>query len=300
MLSASPVLMLPQIKPTRSMTHPLRDPKGNGGRRKVKKGEPFDPEELSRRLTEHLAEQKLRAEKRREVRAAKAATLAQQNAAVYHHVPTVAAAAFERTTTPDVMRQVHKLAQPAIKAHLELLSLEDPLPGHPITSLQRTQAMDQAILEKEMLRNRNQFQWDHDMEEAAHADAERDLYKSPQRTFNSEFAHLRGRHKKGAPRPLSTGDVCWDEEEPSIPTKPRGPIRPVNDGNDRHDWAQRDDAEARKKDKTSPFLRKMESSWILMSKREKVSLKQDIGELASSAEGNRKGGFLARFKRHPS
>jgi len=60
------------------MTHPLRDPKGNGGRRKVKKGEPFDPEELSRRLTEHLVEQKLKAEKRREARALKAAALAQQ------------------------------------------------------------------------------------------------------------------------------------------------------------------------------------------------------------------------------
>lgn len=61
------------------MTHPLRDPKVDGARRKVKKGEPFDPEELSRRLTEHLLEQKLKAEKRREARALKAAALAQQN-----------------------------------------------------------------------------------------------------------------------------------------------------------------------------------------------------------------------------
>lgn len=61
------------------MTHPLRDLKGNGGKRKIKKGEPFDPEELSRRLTEHLVEQKLKAEKRREARALKAAALAQQN-----------------------------------------------------------------------------------------------------------------------------------------------------------------------------------------------------------------------------
>ncbi|KAL5324175.1 hypothetical protein ACEPPN_008719 [Leptodophora sp. 'Broadleaf-Isolate-01'] len=289
----------PSIKPTRSMTHPLRDLKGNGGKRKIKKGEPFDPEELSRRLTEHLVEQKLKAEKRREARALKAAALAQQN--VYHHVPAVAALAFERTTTPEVMRQVHSLSKPVVKAHMERPSLEAPVPGQPYTSLQRTQAMDQANLEKELLRNRNQFQWDHDMEEAGHADMERDLYKPPQRTFNSDFAHLIGRHKKGAPRPLSTGDVCWQDDPPHVPTKPKGPLKPQNDGNDRHDWAQREEpAETRKKDRTSPFLRKMESSWILMGKKEKISLKQDIGNVGPSPEGNRKGNFLARFKRHPS
>ena len=213
----------------------------------------------------------------------------------------MAALAFERTTTPEAMRQVHKLSKPAIKAQLERPSLEETAPGHPLSSLHRTQALDQANLEREMLRNRNQFQWDHEMEEAAHADMERDLYKLPQRTFNSDFAHLKGKHKKSAPRPLSTGDVCWEEEPPHIPTKPKGPVRPQNDGHDRHDWAQREEVgEIRKKERTSPFLRKMESSWILMGKKEKLSLKQDIGNLRPSPEGHRKGNFLALFKRHPS
>lgn len=212
----------------------------------------------------------------------------------------MAAQAFERTTTPEVMRQVHTLSKLVVKSHLERSSLDASAPGHPFTSLQRTQAMDQAMLEKEMLRNRNQFQWDHDMEEASHADMERVLYKPPQRTFNSDFAHLEGRHAKGAPRPLSTGDV-WQEELPHIPTKPKGLPKPQNDGLDRHDWAQREEvAEIRKKDRTSPFLRKMESSWILLGKKEKISLKQDIGNLGPSPEGNRKGNFLALFKRHPS
>jgi hypothetical protein len=216
-------------------------------------------------------------------------------------VPAVAALAFERTTTPEAMRQVHKLSKPVIKAQLERPSVEEPSPGQPFTNLQRTQAMDQLNLEREMLRNRNQFQWDHDMEEAAHADMERDLYKLPQRTFNSEFTHLKGRHKKGAPRPLSTGDACWDEELPHIPTKPKGPVKPQNDGHDRHDWAQREEvAEAKKKERSSPFLRKMESSWILMGRKEKISPKQDIGNLGPSPEVHRKGNFLARFSRNPS
>ncbi|KAL2073376.1 hypothetical protein VTL71DRAFT_10700 [Oculimacula yallundae] len=285
----------PLIKPSRSMTHPLRDPRGNvGGRKSVKKGEPFDPAELSRRLTEHLTEQKLRAERRREARALKAAALAQQD--VYHHVPAVAALAFERTTTPDAMRQVHTLSKAVVNSHMKKPSLDAPLP-----SLQRTQAMDQVMLEKEMLRNRNQFQWDHDMEDANYADMERDLYRLPQRTFNSEFAHLKGTHRKGGPRPLSTGDACWQDDMPRVPVKPKGPLKPQNDGNDRHDWAQREEVvEQRKKERTSPFLRKMESSWVLMGKKEKISPKQDIGNPDSPPEGHRRGNFLALFRRHPS
>src|SRR6266536_5759072 len=185
------------------MTYPLRDRKGNGQKRKVKNGEPFDPEELTRRLTAHLIEQKTKQERRREARAAKAAAAAAQQDSVYHHVPKVAAAAFERTTTPDAMRQVHKLAQPAIKAHLEQLTIDDPLPGVPVTSLKKTQAMDQAMIERDLLRNRNQFQWDQAMEEAAEADVYRDVNKPPQRTFIDEFAHLRGGHVQKNTRPLS-------------------------------------------------------------------------------------------------
>ena len=292
------------------MTHPLRDPaKGHGSRqRKLKQGEPFDPDELSRRLAAHLAEQKIKAQRRRESRAAKAA--AAQQIGVYHHVPKVAAAAFERTTTPDVMRQVHKLAQPALKAHMEQLTLDDPLPGQPATSLQRTQAMDQAIIERDLLRNRNQFQWKQDMEEAAEVDEARDLYSPPQRTFIAEFAHLRTRHGGTAQRPLSTGDMMSgdrisEEEETTTKTRYKNIYDPKID---RNDWAQRDDdAESRqKKERSSPFLRKKESSWILRGKK---SPKQDkdeavagIGDFGSPPDGSKSGkaSFLARFKRHPS
>jgi hypothetical protein len=287
------------------MTHPLHDLKGHGSRqRRVKQGEPFDPDELSRRLATHLAEQKLQAQRRRDARAAKAA--AAQQIGVYHHVPKVAAAAFERTTTPDMMRQVHKLAQPALKSHLEHLTVDDPLPGQPATSLQRTQAMDQAMIERDLLRNRNQFQWKQDMEEAAEVDIARDLYSPPQRTFIAEFAHLRGRHAGSAQRPLSTGDMISEEEETTIKTR----YKPTYDPKiDRNDWVQRDDeTEARpsKKERSSSFLKKKESSWILRAKK---SSKQDkdeavagIGDFGSPPHGSKSGkpSFLARFKRHPS
>jgi len=296
-----PAAEKPVLKPARSMTHPLRDPKGNTARRRVKQGEPFDPEELSRRLTAHLAEQKIKAERRREARAARAAA-AQQNG-VYHHVPKVAALAFERTATPvDTTRQMHKLSQPVLKAQLELLH-EDHVTGHPTTKLQETQAKDQAMIERELLRNRNQFQWTRDLEDAVEVDFGRDLYKPPQRTFNiPEFAHLRGTKASNAPRPLSTGDVFSDEE---VQITPRAKQKPAFDAIDRTDWAQRDDEGEigrQKKDWVSPFLRKKDSIWILG--RKEKSTRQDkeavagIGDFGSPPD--KKGRFLARFKRHPS
>jgi len=284
------------------MTHPVRDPKGNTARRRVKQGEPFDPEELSRRLTAHLAEQKIKAERRREARAAKAAA-AQQNG-VYHHVPKVAAMAFERTTTPDTMRQVHKLSQPVLRTHLELLH-EETIPGHPSTKLQETQAKDQAMIERELVRNRNQFQWTHEMEEAVEVDMGRDLYKPPQRTFNvPEFAHLKGTKAPNAPRPLSTGDVFSDEE---VHMAPKTKHKTIYDANDRNDWAQRDDEgenRRHRKEWASPFLRKKDSSWILGSRKEK-SIRQNKDEAVAGISSfglspDKKGRFLARFKRHPS
>ncbi|KAK6583325.1 hypothetical protein PZA11_004401 [Diplocarpon coronariae] len=286
-------------KPSRSMTQPVLDAT-NGARRDVKKGKPFDPEDLSRRLAKHLAEQRFRAEKRREAMAIKTALLAQQNILSYHHVPKVAATQFQRTTTPDVMRSVHKLAQPAVKAHLELLSLHGSAHSRPSTTLQRTQAMDQAIRKKELLRNRNQFQGTHDMEEAAMTDAKRDLYKLPQRTFDPDFAHLIGLHKKGGPRPLSTGGVLCEEDLPHGITKSREQVKIIN-GKDRHDWAQRDEEfEVRKRDKASPFFKKMESDSMLISKRERALPEQDTGEHSSSTEDMEMGSLFARFRRHPS
>jgi hypothetical protein len=194
---------------------------------------------------------------------------------------------------------------------LEKLSLEDPLPVYPVTSLQKTKAMDQAILDREILLNRNQFQWTHELEEAAVADMERELYKLPQRTFQSEFAHLTSGHKRSNSRPLSTGDLWEKVEAQSPPPPPKSKPKPGPVAlNDRHDWAERDDETeiAKKKDhsRTSPFLRKMESTWML-GKREKVKQDRDeavagIGDHGSPPDGNKgvRGSFLARFKRHPS
>lgn len=280
------------------MTYPLRESKGPTAKRRVKQGEPFDPDDLCRRLEAHLAEQRFRAEKRREARAAKAAAV-QANGP---YVPMVAATAFQRTATPDVLRQVHKLAEPALKTQLSIHFEE---PG--FSALKRTQARDHAAIEKECVRTRNQFQWGHDMEEAVILDIDRDIYKAPQRTFQPETSHLRILRNSNVIRHFSTGDMLSDDEQLHGTVKPKS--KALFEANDRNDWAQRDDVENRhpKREWVTPFLRKKDSSWMMMVRGEKgLGHKNEtltnIGNLGSPPDASKsgKGRFLARFKRHPS
>ncbi|RDL39276.1 uncharacterized protein BP5553_03616 [Venustampulla echinocandica] len=293
------------LKPARSMTHTFRDHRASTGRtvkRKPKPGQPFDPEDLTRRLTVVIEDQKAKTERRRAARAAKVASTHQD--VIYHHVPTVAAAAFERTATPDTLRQVHKLARPAARAHFDVLQTENQQLGYAATALQKTQAIDQVMVERELTRSRNQFQWSPEMEGAAEADFGRDLYKPPQRTFTT---HLK--NGQGGPRPMSTGDIFSEDDEISVITKSK--TRPLFDANDRNNWVQQDDnseSGQQKKEWSSPFLRKKHSSWIMRVRRDKSVRRDKDDEAAGSGDScsppdSNKGGktrFLDRFKRHPS
>jgi hypothetical protein len=322
-------------QPIRAMTHPLHDPaKSSTKAHRVKNGEAFDPQELTRRLTAYVAEQKLASERRREARAAKerAAAIAAGSSppdAVYHHVPTVAAAAFQRTATPNIVtaETVHKLAAPVLKAALSPSipdeTFRDRSGGgptrqkslqRPTTSLQRTVLQDQAEVEKGRVRNRNQFQRTRDIEEAAEMDELRDVYRVPQRTFG-EFAHLRNAHGRGHSRPLSTGDVFSDSEDTdTVPVSTKLKLKTKGPGmgyDGRNDWAQKEEG------KESPVeggkggsgrtvkemvsgLRRKDSVWVLMGKKEKGKVEDGVGECTSPPPMDGKKGLFARFKRHPS
>jgi hypothetical protein len=175
-------------------------------------------------------------------------------------------------------------------------------------NLRRTQAMDVAIIERELLSNRNQFQSSHIMDEAIQVDLQRDIYKPPQRTFHPEVSHLRTRKAAIGPRPMSTGSI-FPDEEPQLVSKPRA--KPIIDSRDRTDWAQRDDVVENRQDKrdwASQFLRKRESKWTMRIKKDmfigqdKDDTVADIGNFGPTPVSSKggKGRFLARFKRHPN
>lgn len=305
------------------MTHPLQKPATNATKcQQAKPGEPFDPEELSRRLQLYIVNQRIRTEQRRSARVAKAyadfaaenptsdVSVGAKNASSsqekgYHHVPTVAAAAFARTATPDPMLKVHKLSEPVVRAQMEQLVFDEPAGA--VKTVKEVQALDQALLEKEMLKNRNQFQRNQVMKDAAKVDIYREVYKPPQRSFMGEFSHLLpGHHDKKTQRPLSTGDVLEDDDALTLTRTKRKSKPPGLDMSERNNWAQQDEPDIKSPKKETPVRRKP-SSWILLGRRspkldkEKDEAVAGVGE-ASPPDGSKsaKFGFLARFKRHPS
>jgi hypothetical protein len=282
--------------PARSLTHPIREPKSGSTRRCKKESEQIDPDELRQKLEAHLAEQKKQAEVRR------GRAIAKKESA-YHHVPKVAAAAFERTTTPVLgekekrRKYVHRLAQLALKHHAE----ETVRPATGSFDLRKTQAMDHARKQRDLLGDRNQFQWTRHLEDAAQFDRQRNLNKVPQRTFGADHIDL---HQSARfCRPLSTGDLNWEEDpegsEPIYHTKLNAKTLLIQTANDRQDWEQRDEVPVEVhrsvKERVGPFLRKTDSMWILKSKREpKTDVLPETSHSAPSGDTkSKKSIFLA-------
>jgi hypothetical protein len=285
------------------LTHPLREPKTSRTRQSKKQSEQIDPDELRRKLEAHLAEQKKQVEERRARARAK-----KEKESAYHHVPTVAAAAFERTTTPVFIgekekrrKYVHKLAQLALKRHAE----ETIRPTTSSFELRKTQAMDHARKQRDLIGDRNQFQRTRHLEDAAQFDKQRNLNKVPQRTFRAD--HLDLNQTAHSCRPLSTGDLNWEEDfegsGPIFHTKPKAKALLIQTANDRQDWEQRDEVPVEVhrsvKERVSPFLRKTDSMWMLKSKKQpKADVLPETGHPASNGgTKSKKSTFLGLFNK---
>jgi hypothetical protein len=282
-----------------------RDPKAKGTQRCAKQGELFDPDELRRRLEAHLDQQKLQAERQRERAGA-------QKQIVYHHIPKVAAADFARTATPEIMghrdpgkRHVHKLGRIALRHHVDRVNIETLIPGTNPLNLRYIQAIDQARMQRDLIGDRNQFQRTKGLEDAAEYDRERNLYKVPQRTFGSDPFHVAP--KDASIRPLSTGDVPWEDEIDTQSTIFRARIKPksfpVHTANDRQNWAQRDETVVetyRSVKQVKPFLRRTDSIWMLRFRKEQnpIASTAKPDRIASEVDVKRKkNNFLRRFMR---
>jgi len=254
-------------------------PNTENEKRRVKNRGAVDAQELSRLLNRHLEKQAIRSEQRRLALAAKAA--------VEPYVPRVAASAFERTTTPDAMRQIHKLSQPAVKQHLEILHVDIPS-----LSLMRMQVYDQVVVERNALRNRNQWQWTHEMEQAAEFDLDREVDKPPRRTF-AELEHLM-KTRSREEQILKGGDSFWHEGPSKM--KSRTAVC-VPDFEGRNDWAQKEEMEGGGR---RTLLKRDTTSWIARRREKRQAEAVKIGD-GSPPTGNRRErgrGLLGRFSRY--
>jgi len=199
-------------------------------------------------------------------------------------------------------------------AQMEFLRRDEPIPIKAVTvrplqhstSIKKTQALEKARLSRDLITNGGGgFQWKEEMEETSEQDSDRERY-NPRRTFNDELAHLKGKHMRNA---QSTGDMFWDELEPpsrtlAPPRREETPI-PVYTRNDRPDWLEREEGVVvqKKKQRSSPILKKMESSWLLISSKKDRGSKHDDEAVAGldSPEDrgvmtSTTGRFLARLR----
>ncbi|TGO29189.1 hypothetical protein BPAE_0018g00780 [Botrytis paeoniae] len=280
-------------KPYRTMTYPPRTQSHHyslpAPRTRSKKGAPLDPDDLSRRLRAHLAQQKALADHRRSARSSTSTD-------PYHHIPQVAVLSFEHTATAEKPCNVHKLSQPALKS-LGYMTIDeggDGLGGcgsgyvyqKPGTLLQKTQIYDHAMVNKTKLRTRDQYQWTAALERAAELDAERDVYRCPRRTFNSDVPVV---HKSRAVmRPMSMGDyLSWEEKEEKE-------VKEVKrEKNDRHDWTQRDESE-----ETRRSMKEMVGPLLSLKLRKGKGLESGEGlKTKSLARSPSRVSFFGRFKR---
>ena len=280
------------------MTHPVRDE--NRGTRHSK-SIPFDPEDLSRRLAIVLAKQ----EKHAQFAQRRGRRVASETTGFGHYIPQVAAADFARTTTQDVMNptsrgrsDVHKLAEAAIRQQQKSSPNDTVVMG----GVRQAMANDRARIEKHAALERNQFQWDRNLEQAAELDKERDLYKLPQRTLDRQPLSTVDRINRSLGRTMSTGDLLsWETDAPGHASKPRrSTLKPKASqlALDHHDWSQRDETT----DKKRPQTRRIGLSWSIRRKsnqgsEETIHSNSNAQAFPTSPGKQRKNSLLARLRR---
>ncbi|MCJ1403394.1 hypothetical protein MMC11_006617 [Xylographa trunciseda] len=233
--------------PTRSRTYPMWSAKKP--RQTSKQGEPFDPFELYRRL-EKISNDQARAHDRRLAKAEKH-KIPQE----YRHVPRYAAADFVNTASRNCYENpnVHPLARLVGRASKPAQSQlpTDGLMSHYVDK------QDRELQKMKAAADRNQFQRTQILQTAAETDESRDIYKPPQRDFQSLFSSKQGRETPGdGIKSPFTADLDVVDEGIDVSVMPERPI--VYQPDDRHDWAQRDETTERRsfRDHILPVLRK--------------------------------------------
>jgi hypothetical protein len=233
---------------------------------------------------------------------------AKKQQSVYHHVPKVAAADFERTATSESMgpkdkrkKYIQKLAEAALKHQTK----ETAAHATVTFGFRKTHVLDQARVQREPIGERNPLQRTRDLEDATLLD-ERTSKRLPQRNLGTD--HLDAHQTSLNSRPLSTGDLVWEDGFLANKSIFSGKLQveplKIPYASDPQDWAQRDEvcADPRRsvKERISPFLRKSDSMWMLKGKKDPkgAGLPVDAGQVALPGEvKHKKSMFLNLFKR---
>lgn len=251
--------------PARWSVHATSHEPSSSRKSKVKKEEPFDIDELCRRLEVQLRRQGVQEERRRQ-RAREKQAKQQQ----YHHTPQFAALDFARTATPDgfAKKDIHTLSQPVLQRHKEGQGSKAITNPGPLSASKLVHALEVARSDTGTASDRNQFSRTRTLEEAARVDRERHIDKPLQRDFENPSLTVHEETESKTERSFSEGHNVWDHVDGLLPSKP--PAKAAYRSEDHPDWAQRDEcARDRRrsfKDRVSPLLKRTESIWGMKGK----------------------------------
>ncbi|MCJ1408021.1 hypothetical protein MMC19_002094 [Ptychographa xylographoides] len=198
---------------------------------KPKHGEPFDPDDLYRRL-ERYKESQARAHERRKAKAEKNKPPEQ-----YHHTPQFAAADMLSTASPEWIENQH--IHPLSRLRIRQQKAVDPVDPKVMPITQQVEQQDSAHQKMMAVAERNQFQRTRMMETAAEVDEDRDIRKPLQRRFEPISSHTNTRSKAGdGNKTPGFSDPESMDEGTGTPMISKRQV--VFNPDDRHDWAQRD------------------------------------------------------------
>lgn len=210
-----------------SQAVPLLNPNTNpkhsntSSQSKSKRDQPVDAEELSRRLSAHIASQEPSTAPRRHRSSRRTRPFStsgapeppdQNQTQSYHHIPVQAALSFARTATPNPRRIVHRLSVPVLREHLQARADAAAYAG----SVQRARELDLARMERQARSERNAFQWGKEMEGIVERDEIRGVYSLPRRAFGgaeSKDGEGEGEGERAVPVEGFEGRGDWAQRE---------------------------------------------------------------------------------------
>ncbi|KAI1003342.1 hypothetical protein K3495_g4861 [Podosphaera aphanis] len=255
--------------------------------------EPFDPDDLSRRLTALLVEQKSTADKRRE--AVKSVAEAEEiDQTKYCQALQEAAIVLDEDRILESRRITQKLPELLIKdkqkLERKLEASKSRQPSHILSTANHSRGKRDRIF------SRGDYDWDHDLEYKHAEDFQREINPTTKLGFPSRFKFTKSR---SSTRSNNTKDISWGSSDTSKDSEKNRFER-----HHRQNLLLCRDA-PRNKGRTSPLLKRIETNWSLMSKKtpkNQSSVKSVDGaiELSQSLfepKHSIRTSILARFRR---
>ncbi|SZF03974.1 unnamed protein product [Blumeria hordei] len=262
-----------------------------GKKRVSKQNEPFDAEDLCRRLTAHIVEQKAKTEKRRESRGISMGTH-EEDSRVNICNSTKYSVAPESPITQPQVRSSHEAIRVPHKGFRGVTHQKIYSKGN--NKSEKYRGNDQHDTHRRIIRHHNLHKRDQALESWQDECLKGGTYHPMEHAYSKSTCD--------GPGASDDGEIYWQSTNRSH--KMKGSSR----GRRNIGWLKRGNNGGKDKGTSSPLLKRMETSWILMIKKipkfqNFESNSPDSTDSLPSPPATKPGGrnsFLNRFLKHSS